>query len=544
MKTLVLLSYLALCLGTAHAQTNAKSCSSCHSAATCAQQTGYVTCSCSSGYAGDGISCTPISSCTTATCCSQGYTWDNRAGYKVCTDVNECLDTTLNNCVPSSTCINKVGIYLCSSSRTVGCPNNTCAFDQDCLSNGTAIQCADPCTNYMILNGSTRLSTINSTGVFSTDRYNFGWFRYNGTTGLRMQQGCVGALKCGSAEPYTLNGSHPAIGQGVVMMNLLSNTVTGCTAAGTIPVKACPGGFYVYKFTGSLQTEVYCTDPAGFVVPTMPPTTTIPTTTTTPTTTTRPTTTTTPTTTTPTTTTRPTTTTTPTTTTPTTTTRPTTTTTPTTTTRPTTTTTPTTTTPTTTTRPTTTTTPTTTTPTTTTRPTTTTTPTTTTPTTTTRPTTTTQPTTTPLATTTSPQQNITVITLRTSKVISFISTVSQMNSTGSTNIALNETTTIYTAVQTISPLSIRTSINITVLPSYTSTTIGNGNPVTFTNTPTPQVSSNDTTVANLQAFQPSMYVNVLPHTTTLTETSTVNNNNVTSTTTTTTITTEETVVKV
>ncbi|XP_075122501.1 uromodulin-like [Leptodactylus fuscus] len=259
MKSLLWLSLLAFCIGAANSQ-NAKTCASCDATAgICSQKTGYVTCSCTSGYLGNGVTCTPLASCTTATCCSPGYYWDNRVGYKVCTDINECADATLNKCFPSSTCVNKAGIYLCSSNRNIACNNGTCAFDQDCLNVGSSVQCADPCSNYQLLDGTSRLSTINSTGVFTTDRYNFGWFRYNGTSGLKMQEGCVGAVKCGSAEPFTLNSSHPAIGEGIVMVNLIANTVSGCTAAGTLPVKACPGGYYVYKFTGSLKSEVYCT---------------------------------------------------------------------------------------------------------------------------------------------------------------------------------------------------------------------------------------------------------------------------------------------
>ncbi|XP_077155662.1 uncharacterized protein LOC143818136 [Ranitomeya variabilis] len=585
MNALLWLSTLALWLGVAYSQ-NAKTCASCHpTAGLCTQKTDYVTCSCMSGFAGNGINCTPIASCTTETCCSEGYYWDNRVGYKICTDINECTDVTLNKCVPSTTCVNKIGIYLCGSTKNIACNTGVCAFDQDCLNVGGTVQCADPCQNYQQLNGTNRLSTINSTGVFTTDRYNFGWFRYNGT-GLRMKEGCIGSTKCGSAEPFTLNSSHPAIGQGVVLMNLIANTATGCTAAGTIPVKACPGQYYVYKFSGSLKSEDYCTDASPFVVPTLAPTTTIITTTTTTPTTTTPTTTTpmttTPTTTTPTTTTP--TTTTPTTTTPTTTTP--TTTTPTTTTPTTTTpttTTPTTTTPTTTTPTTTTpttTTPTTTTPTTTTPTTTTpttTTPTTTTPTTTipttTTPATTTQTTTTPttttstttiptttpttpitttptttlitttsLPTTIQPEQNITVTTLRSTSIMNVTSTTELVNGTEITSLELNETTSLYIEVKNISPTNITTYINSTVIPFYSRTIIGSGNPDTFIDRPQPQNSENETVTPNQQLFQANMYTDEPAQTKTITETFTVDKVNFTSTTTTTTITTEEIIV--
>ncbi|XP_073420121.1 uncharacterized protein [Dendrobates tinctorius] len=493
--------------------TDAKTCASCHpTAGLCTQKTDYVTCSCMSGFAGNGINCTPIASCTTETCCSEGYYWDNRVGYKICTDINECADVTLNKCVPSSTCVNKIGIYLCGSTKNIACNTGVCPFDQDCLNVGGTVQCADPCQNYQQLNGTNRLSTINSTGVFTTDRYNFGWFRYNGT-GLRMKEGCIGSSKCGSAEPFTLNSSHPAIGQGVVLMSLIANTATGCTAAGTIPVKACPEGYYIYKFSGSLKSEDYCTDPSQFVVPTLPPTTTIITTTTT----------TTPTTTTPTTTP---TTTTPTTTTPTTTTP--------------TTTTPTTPTPTTTTP--TTTTPTTPTPTTTSQ--TTTTPTTTTPTTTiptTTPTTTPIPTTT-LPTTIQPGQNITVTTLRSSSVMNVTSTTELVNGAEITRLELNETTALYIEVKNISPTNITTYINSTVVPFYSRTIIGSGYPDTFIDRPQTQNTVNETVTPNQQPFQANMYINEPAQTKTITETFTVDKVNFTSTTTTTTITTEEIIV--
>ncbi|XP_063813284.1 mucin-2-like [Pseudophryne corroboree] len=465
------------------------------------------------GYFGNGINCTAMASCTTATCCSQGYTWDSRVGYKVCTDINECTDSTLNKCVPTSTCINRVGVYLCGNNRNIVCNNSICPFDQDCLNIGGVVQCADPCSYYQLQNGTTRLSTINSTGVFATDRYNVGWYRYSGSVGLRMQQGCVGSIKCGSAAPFTLNSSHPAIGQGVVLLPLLSNTVSGCTAGGTIPVKACSGQYYVYKFSESLGSEVYCTDPTtGFVIPTMLPTTTTttatttsPTTTTTPTTTTPTTTTTTPTTTTPTTTTTtPTTTTIPTTTTttpttttttpttttttPTTTTPTTTTTTPTTTTIPTTTTTTpttTTTTPTTTTIPTTTTTTpttTTTTPTTTTIPTTTTTtPTTTTiPTTTTTPTTTTPTTTTPTTTTTTPTTTSTPTTTTPTKTTTPTTSTPNTTSPTATSPSTNSTPTtpVPTATQPEQNFTVTTLRGSTIVRITATTETVNGTDVT------------------------------------------------------------------
>ncbi|XP_053561332.1 uncharacterized protein LOC128652419 [Bombina bombina] len=495
---------------------NAQSCAFCHATAgVCTQKTNYVSCSCSSGYIGNGINCTVMLSCGTESCCPQGYTWDNRVGYKQCVDVNECADSSLNKCVPSNTCTNKNGIHLCGSTRSIACSGTVCSNDQDCLKVNGAEQCADPCLYYQTLNGESRLSTLNSTGIFTTDRFNFGWFRYTGNSGLRIQEGCVGSLKCGSAEPFTLNGSHPAIGEGVTIVSLNSNGVSGCSLGASIPVKACAGGYFVYKFSGTLKTEVYCTDPAfnsNSSIPTKAPTTTL--TTTTPATTTTTPTTTTPTTTTPTTTTP--TTTTPTTTTPTTTI-------------------PTTTTPTTTIL--TTTTPTTTTPTTTT-------PTTTTPTTTPQTTTTSlTTTTTPIPTTsTEPELNITVITMRSSNVISVTSKTERDINMDVTSLEINETTSFYIEVKIITPSTIIIKTNTSMTPSHTLITVGDGDPETLADRSAPVVTSNETVVANMEKFQSQLYNSQAPQTKTVTETFTDQGKDFVITTTITTITNEEIIV--
>ncbi|KAM8977289.1 uncharacterized protein RCH25_042656 [Pelodytes ibericus] len=528
---------------------DAKSCSDCHATASdCAIKTDYVVCTCSPGYIGNGVNCTAITLCSTQSCCPTGYYWDDRAGYKTCTDINECADNTLNKCIPSTTCINKNGFHLCSTSRSITCSTSVCPFDQDCVNVGGTVQCADPCANYQTVNGTSRLSTLNSTGVFATDRFTFGWVRYIGDAGLRMQLGCTGSLKCGSFEPFSLNGTHPTIGEGVKLVPLVINSLAGCVNGPSIPVKACPGNFYIYKFTGSLKYDVFCTDPtfnAASVIPTMAPTTTAPTTTTPTTTTTTPTTTTTTPTTTTTTPTTTTTTPTTTTTTPTTTTTTptTTTTTPPTTTTTTPTTTTTTPTSTTTTPTTTTTTPTTTT---TTPTTTTTTPTTTT----TTPTTTTSPTTTtttpPTTTTTTPppttpqsEQNITVTTVRSSSVVSVTTSTETVNSTELTHLEINTTTIVYIEVQTITPSTIRTKSNNSVSLSSILIMSGGEEPVTLTEAPSPQLTSNETVVANAKLFQPSLYSSKPAGTKTLTETYTVPMGTIT----TTTITTEEVIVQ-
>ncbi|XP_056407297.1 uromodulin-like [Hyla sarda] len=241
----------------------AKSSSFCNSTTTAniAQQNGYVICSCKPGFIGNGQDCTRMAFCDTFQCCPPGYNWDvNR---KSCVDINECSSSTLHKCSPTETCINRNGIYLCVASPTALCNGATCSKDQDCIKTKNGYQCVDPCDWYDILNGDSRLFSIDSSGRFSTDRYNFGWFRYTGRSTNSLKVGPVSPLQCGSLEPYSIDGTHPNIGDGIQRMTLLSNTLSGTIKAGTVPVKACPRGYYVYKFSGMLKFDVYCTGEAS-----------------------------------------------------------------------------------------------------------------------------------------------------------------------------------------------------------------------------------------------------------------------------------------
>ncbi|CAJ0923142.1 unnamed protein product [Ranitomeya imitator] len=211
-------------------------------------------CSCKSGFIGNGLNCTRVVFCDTASCCSPGYTWDTTK--KLCVDVDECQSSSLYTCLTQAECINKNGIYICNAVKNPVCPSAPCSSDQDCVRNGAVLSCVDPCTNYQEIDGSRRLYTLNSVGRFPTDRYLFGWYRY--ANGLRLREGYVGSLKCGSVEPYTLS-SHPSVSDGVISVPLLTNGLTANSTGPSIMVKACPGGYYVYKFAGLMKFEVYCT---------------------------------------------------------------------------------------------------------------------------------------------------------------------------------------------------------------------------------------------------------------------------------------------
>ncbi|XP_075705202.1 uromodulin-like [Rhinoderma darwinii] len=236
----------------------AKSCSFCNTTnSNCEARVGYVICTCKPGFIGNGLNCTRMAFCDIYKCCPDGYTWD--AKNKLCADINECLTPTLNKCSPRETCINRNGIYLCVPNTSALCSGTACSSNQDCLKINDSFQCADPCDYYDLLNGDNKLSSIESTGRFITDRYNFGWFRYVGRITASLKVGAVGTFKCGSLEPFSLGGDHPDIGDGIKSVPIISNLLTGSVRAGSIPVKACARGYYVYKYSGMLKYDVYCT---------------------------------------------------------------------------------------------------------------------------------------------------------------------------------------------------------------------------------------------------------------------------------------------
>ncbi|XP_069481437.1 uromodulin-like [Ambystoma mexicanum] len=247
-----------------HSTADARACSDCDSDAICQPKWNYVRCGCKAGFTGNGFQCTKTSDCLDIGCCPPGYTWHNQKGNERCVDVDECLEPSLNKCTPPSTCSNVGGNHVCVEDRSIPCNITPCNGDVDCLSVNGEMQCADPCSNYQELNGTGRMSNISSDGRFQSDNALYGWFRYTGGAGVKMKEGCIGGLKCGSAEPFTLAAGHPALGAGILNVPIQINLLSGaCTSFGYIPVKACIGNFYVYKFLGSLKSEVFCTDWTG-----------------------------------------------------------------------------------------------------------------------------------------------------------------------------------------------------------------------------------------------------------------------------------------
>lgn len=71
-----------------------------------------------------------------------------------------------------------------------------------------------------------------------------------------LPEECVPIKRCGTHAPSWIRGSHPRPEDGVVTRQVCSHWFSNCCnwRGDDIQVKACPGGYYVYK----LQQLKYC----------------------------------------------------------------------------------------------------------------------------------------------------------------------------------------------------------------------------------------------------------------------------------------------
>ncbi|KAM5151663.1 uncharacterized protein ACMZJ9_009901 [Mantella aurantiaca] len=261
--------------------------SDCHPNATCGEFGGDQQCTCKEGFAGNGFYCNDIDECQDSfgnncypNCVNTigSYTCNCYPGFQNkdvfgCVDIDECADSSLNNCDPAAICTNNIGSYTCTCSYGyygdgIHCVVNKCSQDllcnstEDCIKSNGSYSCIDPCFNHTILNDTWR-STSNTYDYngYHCDNGLSGWFRFKGEYDEQIPEHCIPQNSCGTNIPIWMDGSHPAVSDGIVNRTACSNSYAGCCSEPfNISVRMCPKGIYVYKLQSTPNCDyAYCT---------------------------------------------------------------------------------------------------------------------------------------------------------------------------------------------------------------------------------------------------------------------------------------------
>ncbi|KAG7462709.1 hypothetical protein MATL_G00187640 [Megalops atlanticus] len=122
----------------------------------------------------------------------------------------------------------------------------------------------DPCSAYISLNEPWRNTdhhVNHSAGVPLCDNHVDGeWYRFTGMAGDAMPTFCIAENHCGTHAPIWLNGSHPLPADGIVTLPTCASFNDNCCQwNSTVDVKACAGGYYVYRLPRpAVCFHVYC----------------------------------------------------------------------------------------------------------------------------------------------------------------------------------------------------------------------------------------------------------------------------------------------
>ncbi|KAG8558186.1 hypothetical protein GDO81_016895 [Engystomops pustulosus] len=259
--------------------------------ASCEEFGGYQECTCTNGFEGDGSFCHDINECENfylsncnpgnAVCvntigsfnciCHQGLEYVENEG---CVDFDECQNHV---CHPLAQCTNYYGSYFCACPDgyhgdgrfcDLECQNaSLCDSDTNCNVSLEETGCWDPCNNHSVVSDKWRLSTFRShySAYFYSrcDNNMRGWYRFQGNTEWRIPEHCIEEYSCGTDSPLWLRGSHPKVEDGTVNATICATWDGNCCMwTHPISIRACPGGYYVYKIHNTpLCYSAYCTEP-------------------------------------------------------------------------------------------------------------------------------------------------------------------------------------------------------------------------------------------------------------------------------------------
>ncbi|XP_036801946.1 oncoprotein-induced transcript 3 protein [Oncorhynchus mykiss] len=123
----------------------------------------------------------------------------------------------------------------------------------------------DPCSAYISLNEpwrNTEYHVNHSSGSvpLCDSRVSGEWYRFTGMAGDAMPTFCIEENHCGTHAPIWLNGSHPQPQDGIMTLPVCASFNSNCCQwNASVDVKACTGGYYVYRLPRpSVCFHVYC----------------------------------------------------------------------------------------------------------------------------------------------------------------------------------------------------------------------------------------------------------------------------------------------
>ena len=101
------------------------------------------------------------------------------------------------------------------------------------------------CQNYGSLNNGDRKITYTAFHGYCDRGLGPGWFRFEGSAGIRIATLCPPKYRCATSVPGWMNGGHPTVADGQVSRQVCFNWGNCCNLSANIKVRNC-GSYYMY----------------------------------------------------------------------------------------------------------------------------------------------------------------------------------------------------------------------------------------------------------------------------------------------------------